>query len=101
MLLGLWATPPVMKDDRPEGGGTAEFRLAGDIDVTNSSRIGDELCEFDVEAPHGGRGVHRRDVRRVALGLVMMACVQRFAEDAGRELTWREATAPTSTAPCT
>ena len=67
----------------------AELRLEGDIDVTNSAEIGDELCEL--ASQHPTVVVVCTDVTFVeSRGLAMMARVQRFAEDAGCQLIWRE-----------
>jgi len=78
-----------MTVDGSDAPDTAEFHLVGDIDVTSSGRIGDELCEL--ASKHGTVVVVCTAVTFVeSRGLAMMARVQRFADDAGSELTWRE-----------
>jgi anti-anti-sigma factor len=73
----------------PDALGTAEIPLEGDIDVTNAGRIGDELCEL--VSRHQAVVVVCAKVAFVeSRGLAMMARVQRFAEEAGCDLTWRE-----------
>jgi anti-anti-sigma factor len=73
----------------PEARDTAEVPLEGDIDVSNASRIGDELC--DLASRHRAVVVVCTKVTFVeSRGLAMMARVQRFAEESGCELTWRE-----------
>jgi anti-anti-sigma factor len=73
----------------PDSLGAAEIPLEGDIDVTNAGRIGDELCEL--VSRHQAVVVVCADVTFVeSRGLAMMARVQRFADEAGCELTWRD-----------
>ena len=73
----------------PERSAPPSSELEGDIDVTNAGRIGDELCEL--ASKHHAVVVVCTDVTFVeSRGLAMMARVQRFAEEAGCELTWRE-----------
>ena len=67
----------------------AEFHLEGDIDVTNATTIGDQLCALAEQ--HPAVVVVCTEVTFVeSRGLAMMARVQRYAEDAGCRLTWRE-----------
>jgi anti-anti-sigma factor len=67
----------------------AEVRLEGDIDVTNAGAIADRLCEL--ASTHAVVAVVCTRVTFVeSRGLAMMARVQRFAEEAGCQLTWRE-----------
>ena len=73
----------------PEALGAAELELEGDIDVTNAGAIGDQLC--DLAAKHPAVVVVCANVTFVeSRGLAMMARVQRFAQEAGCVLTWRE-----------
>jgi len=73
----------------PEARGAAEVELGGDIDVTNASAIGDQLCEL--ASKHPTVVVVCTQVTFVeSRGLAMMARVQRFADEAGCELTWHE-----------
>ena len=66
-----------------------EFHLEGDIDVTNAGPIGDQLC--DLASSHDSVAVVCSRVTFVeSRGLAMMARVQRFADEAGCVLTWRE-----------
>ena len=73
----------------PEALGAAELELEGDIDVTNAGAIGDRLCELAAKHP-AVVVVCTRVTFVESRGLAMMARVQRFAEEAGCELTWRE-----------
>jgi anti-anti-sigma factor len=73
----------------PDASGVTSVELEGDIDVTNATRIGDELValidggiESIVVICTGITFVESR-------GLAMMARVQRFAEDTGCQLSWR------------
>jgi anti-anti-sigma factor len=68
---------------------STEFELEGDIDVTNAGAIGDQLCELAVEHPAVVVGCSRVTFVE-SRGLAMMARVQRFAEESGCVLTWRE-----------
>ncbi len=73
----------------PDALGSTEIPLVGDIDVTNSGAIGDQLCEL--AANHPAVVVVCTQVTFVeSRGLAMMARVQRFAEEVGCQLTWRE-----------
>jgi len=66
-----------------------EFHLEGDIDVTNARGIGDQLC--NLASTHESVVVKCTQVTFVeSRGLAMMARVQRFADEAGCSLTWRE-----------
>lgn len=68
---------------------TTEFHLQGDIDVTNAGQIGDQLEAL--VSQHPAVTVVCTELTFVeSRGLAMMARVQRFAEDAGCTLTWRE-----------
>jgi len=68
--------------------GSTEFRLAGDIDVSNAGAIGDALCELVVN--HQTVVVVGEAVTFVeSRGLAMMARVQRLADDSGCHLVWR------------
>jgi anti-anti-sigma factor len=73
----------------PEALGAADVELEGDIDVTNATAIGDHLCEL--ASDHPAVVVICTKVTFVeSRGLAMMARVQRFADEAGCVLTWRE-----------
>ncbi len=73
----------------PDAVGSTELELEGDIDVTNAGAIGDHLCELAANHP-AVVVVCTRVTFVESRGLAMMARVQRFAEEAGCELTWRE-----------
>ena len=73
----------------PDAKGSTEVELEGDIDVTNAGAIGDHLCEL--AASHPAVVVVCTKVTFVeSRGLAMIARVQRFAQEAGCLLTWRE-----------
>jgi anti-anti-sigma factor len=73
----------------PAESGAPEFHLEGDIDVTNAGGIGDRLCEL--ASNHRAVVVVCSRVTFVeSRGLAMMARVQRFADESGCQLTWRE-----------
>ena len=74
--------------DPDELGGT-EVELEGDIDVTNAGAIGDHLCELAANHP-AVVVVCSRVTFVESRGLAMMARVQRFADESGCHLTWRE-----------
>jgi anti-anti-sigma factor len=73
----------------PEAPGSAEVELEGDIDVTNAGAIGDHLCELAANHP-AVVVVCTRVTFVESRGLAMMARAQRFAQEAGCALTWRE-----------
>jgi anti-anti-sigma factor len=78
----------------PDARGSTTVRLDGDIDIANAGAIGDQLCEL-VTSGHEHIVVVCSDVSFVeSRGLAMMARVQRFADDAGCRLTWRELPLP-------
>jgi anti-anti-sigma factor len=73
----------------PDSLGSTEVELAGDIDVTNAAAIGDHLCELATK--HPAVVVVCGEVTFVeSRGLAMMARVQRFADESGCQLTWRD-----------
>ena len=67
---------------------TTEFALVGDIDVTNSADIGDQLCEL-VTSQEAVVVVGSAVTFVESRGLAMMARVQRLAEESGCDLSWR------------
>jgi len=68
---------------------STEIELEGDIDVTNAADIGDHLCQL--ASTHPAVVVVCSRVTFVeSRGLAMMARVQRFADESGCQLTWRE-----------
>jgi len=73
----------------PDAMGSTEVELDGDIDVTNAGAIGDHLCELAANHP-AVVVVCTRVTFVESRGLAMMARVQRFAQEAGCLLTWRE-----------
>jgi len=73
----------------PDAMGSTEVELEGDIDVTNAGAIGDHLCELAANHP-AVVVVCARVTFVESRGLAMMARVQRFAQEAGCLLTWRE-----------
>ena len=73
----------------PDAMGSTEVELDGDIDVTNAGAIGDHLCELAANHP-AVVVVCTRVTFVESRGLAMMARVQRFAQEAGCVLTWRE-----------
>jgi anti-anti-sigma factor len=76
--------------NREADGSTTVVQLDGDIDVATAGEIGDRLCEL-VTAGHDVVVVTCDGVSFVeSRGLAMMARVQRFADDAGCCLSWRE-----------
>jgi anti-anti-sigma factor len=75
-----------LAEDAP---GSTTVHLDGDIDVTNAGAIGDELSEL-VAAGHRTVVVVCSAITFVeSRGLAMMARVQRVADDAGCDLSWR------------
>ena len=78
----------------PDARGSTTVRLEGDLDVANAAAVGDHLCEL-VTSGHDRVVVVCSEVSFVeSRGLAMMARVQRFADDAGCRLTWRELPLP-------
>lgn len=73
----------------PDAPGSTDVELEGDIDVTNAGAIADRLCELASNQPAVVVGCSRVTFVE-SRGLAMMARVQRFAEEAGCQLTWRE-----------
>ena len=73
----------------PDAMGSTEVQLEGDIDVTNAGAIGDQLCELASNHPAVVVGCSRVTFVE-SRGLAMMARVQRFADEAGCVLTWRD-----------
>jgi anti-anti-sigma factor len=68
--------------------GSTEFKLEGDIDVSNAGAIGDVLCELVTR--HQTVVVVGDAVTFVeSRGLAMMARVQRMADESGCHLVWR------------
>ena len=80
-----------LADANPDANGsTTVVQLDGDIDIASAGDIGDHLCEL-VAAGHDVVVVACGDVSFVeSRGLAMMARVQRFADDAGCRLSWRD-----------
>ena len=73
----------------PDGPGVPEFHLEGDVDVANAGEIGDQLC--NLASTHDAVTVVCARVTFVeSRGLAMMARVQRFADEAGCRLSWRD-----------
>jgi anti-sigma B factor antagonist len=69
--------------------GTTIVHLDGDIDVSNANQIAERICDL-ISDDHDVVVVECSAVTFVeSRGLAMMARVQRFAEDAGCQLTWR------------
>lgn len=69
--------------------GSTTVHLAGDIDVSNATEIGDELIEL-VNEGHDTIVVVCSDITFVeSRGLAMMARVQRSADETGCRLSWR------------
>jgi len=76
--------------NRNADGSTMIVELDGDIDLVSANEIGDRLCEL-VAAGHDAVVVACSAVSFVeSRGLAMMARVQRFADDAGCRLSWRD-----------
>jgi anti-anti-sigma factor len=75
--------------DSPPSPSTRVVRLEGDIDVARAADLGDRLCAL-ILGEYDSVVVHCADVTFVeSRGLAMMARVQRFADDAGCQLTWQ------------
>ena len=75
-------------------GSTTVVRLQGDVDVVTAGDIGDRLCDL-VRSGHEVVVVVCDAVSFVdSRGLAMMARVQRFADDAGCRLSWRDLPLP-------
>jgi anti-sigma B factor antagonist len=69
--------------------GTNTVHLDGDIDVSNANEIAERICSL-IERGHDAVVVECSAVTFVeSRGLAMMARVQRSADDAGCELSWR------------
>jgi anti-anti-sigma factor len=67
-----------------------ELALEGEIDVTTAGPLGDRLCEL-VDTGVSAIAVICASVTFIeSRGLAMMARVQRYAEEAGCPLVWRE-----------
>lgn len=76
--------------NRNADGSTTVVELDGDIDIASAGEIGDRLCEL-VAAGHDAVVVACSAVSFVeSRGLAMMARVQRFADEAGCRLSWRD-----------
>ena len=70
--------------------GSTTIHLAGDIDVANAGAIGDELLGL-IASGEPSIVVMCSELTFVeSRGLAMMARVQRFADDEGCRLTWRD-----------
>ncbi len=67
-----------------------ELALAGDIDVTTAGELGDHLCGLVDSSPAEIAVICSSVTFIESRGLAMMARVQRYAEEAGCRLTWRE-----------
>ena len=67
-----------------------ELALEGDIDVTTAGPLGDQLCELVDASPRRIAVVCASVTFIESRGLAMMARVQRYAEESGCRLTWRE-----------
>ena len=67
-----------------------ELALEGDIDVTTAGPLGDRLCELIDSRPPAISVVCSSVTFIESRGLAMMARVQRYAEEAGCRLAWRE-----------
>lgn len=73
-----------------DASGSTTVHLEGDIDVANASLIGDELLGL-VSSGERSIVVMCSAITFVeSRGLAMMARVQRFADDDGCRLTWRD-----------
>ena len=69
---------------------TKVVQLRGDVDVATSAELGEWLCDL-VTGPHDVVVVACEAVTFIeSRGLAMMARVQRRADDAGCQLTWRD-----------
>jgi anti-anti-sigma factor len=73
----------------PDDSAPPELHLEGDIDVTNAGVIGDHLCRLASNHP-AVVVVCSRVTFVESRGLAMMARVQRFADESGCQLTWRD-----------
>jgi anti-anti-sigma factor len=65
------------------------IHLAGDIDVTNASTIGEELTDLVASGKDSIVVMCSAITFVESRGLAMMARVQRFAEDHDCDLIWR------------
>ena len=73
----------------PDAPGTNTVHIDGDIDVSNANDIAERICEM-IDRGHDAVVVDCSAVTFVeSRGLVMMARVQRSADDVGCRLSWR------------
>jgi anti-anti-sigma factor len=66
------------------------FELDGDIDVGTAGILGDRLCALIESGPPAIAVLCASVTFIESRGLAMMARVQRFADEAGCRLSWRD-----------
>jgi len=70
------------------------FELEGEVDVVTAGTLGDRLCALIETGPPAIAVLCSSVTFIESRGLAMMARVQRFADEAGCRLTWRDLPLP-------
>ena len=77
-------------EPEPPRSAVVELALEGEIDLANAGALGDELCALIDSAPPAIAVVCSSVAFIESRGLAMMARVQRYADESGCPLSWRE-----------